>query len=278
MDGGNGDPLVAPTTSGADAPSSSSSTAADTARTKCKHCGMVFESRNKLFIHVSDGCPSLGPPSSKMKGKRKRAAAAVAVAPLAATMLMVDSKEGDGAASTTAEGARSELSLAESDGSSASGESSRHPKRSRRSRAPLSQTSAPGPTAALQGEGGSGEMINSAPRAPMATSSASPRRHRRGNLVDALDALRDSSVLLTMTPCRGSNSLRGLIDSISSSEQTGMLLQPVDRALVRIASDEASPSSVHSLLNDTIAEAIHAFIERASRSSAQPAARAASQE
>ena len=119
-------------------------------------------------------------------------------------------------------------------------------------------------------------MVNSALRAPMATSSASPRR--RSNLVDALDALRDSSVLLTMMPCRGSNSLRGLIDSISSSEQTGMLLQPVDRALVRIASDEASPSSVHSLLNDTIAEAIHAFIERASRSSAQPAARAASQE
>ena len=44
-----------------------------------------------------------------MKGKRKRAAAAVAVAPLAATTLMVDSisKEGDGAASTTAEGGTS---------------------------------------------------------------------------------------------------------------------------------------------------------------------------
>ena len=274
MDGGNGDPLVAPTTSGADAPSSSSSTAADTARTKCKHCGMVFESRNKLFIHVSDGCPSLGPPSSKMKGKRKRAAAAVAVAPLAATTLMVDSKEGDGAASTTAEGGPSELSLAESDGSSASGESSRHPKRSRRSRAPLSQTSAPGPAAALQGEGGSGEMVNSALRAPMATSSASPRQ--RSNLVDALDALRDSSVLLTMMPCRGSYSLRGLIDKISSVEHAGMMLQPVDRALVRIASDDASQSSVHSLLACTIAEDIHAFIERASRSSAQPAALAAS--
>jgi hypothetical protein len=236
---------------------------------------MVFESRNKLFIHVNDGCPNLGPPSSKMKGKRKRAAAAVAVAPLAATTLMVDSKEGDGAASTTAEGGPSELSLAESDGSSASGESSRHPKRSRCSRAPLSQTSAPGPAAALQGEGGSGEMVNSALRAPMATSSASPRQ--RSNLVDALDALRDSSVLLTMMPCRGSNSLRGLIDSIGSEEQAEKFrLGPVDRALVRIASDDASQSSVHSLLACTIAEDIHAFIERASRSSAQPAARAAS--
>ena len=71
----------------------SSSTAADAARTKCKHCGLVFESRNKLFIHINDGCPKIGPTSSKMKGKRKRAAAAVAVAPLAATTLMVDSKE-----------------------------------------------------------------------------------------------------------------------------------------------------------------------------------------